>query len=117
MSTPTSYPFDNDEERLRKYNAHEPDPLEKQKRIRVEYAMKPYEYFRLEIIESPLLKGHEIAIKSGDKLYVWPDFNKPDELRILQVPDIDEIIRSDKYHWDEKLFSDWVSGNKQTPAP
>lgn len=58
--------------------------------------LKLDEYIKFEIIVTPLLKGHEIGIKSGDKLYVWPDFSKPDELKLLEVPSIDEICNVDQ---------------------
>jgi hypothetical protein len=50
----------------------------------------------LEVIEHPALKGREIAIKSGDNLYVWPDFKMPPELKVIEVPTMKET-------WDQEV--------------
>lgn len=41
-----------------------------------------------EVIERPVLTGMDIAIKIGDKLYVWPDFVCPAVLKFIEVPEI-----------------------------
>jgi len=56
--------------------------------------MEEYNLKDFEIIESSLLKGHEIAIKSGKRLYVWPDFNFPDVFKVFDAGDMEsELIK------------------------
>ena len=71
-----------------------------------------------EVIERPILKGVNIAIKQGDKLYVWPDFVMPNELKFIEIPTPEEWEkelmkpRFDFYEEGEHRFS----GSEQAPS-
>lgn len=45
-----------------------------------------------EVIEREILRGMDIAIKQGDKLYVWPGFVQPKELKYMEVPTMEETM-------------------------
>lgn len=60
-----------------------------------------------EVIERHILKGMDIAIKQGDKLYVWPNFTMPKELKYLEVPTSDELLEncSPADQWQKEIIS------------
>lgn len=60
-----------------------------------------------------MLKGMEIAIKQGDKLYVWPGFQFPSEFKYMEVPTPDEWekqlrVKHEK-ELNEQLSASWES--------
>lgn len=61
-----------------------------------------------EVIERPILKGMEIAIKQGDKLYVWPDFVMPKELKYIEVQTTEEWMAEET----KKRLAFWKTEEK-----
>lgn len=81
-------------------------------------ALRQDDYKGLTIVETPLLKGHNTAIKCGDKLYVWPEFEKPAELKVLTVPTLEEnFIEHDRLIFGKAFFVQDENGDKQRIDP
>lgn len=49
-----------------------------------------------EVVEMTMLKGMDIAIKQGGKLFVWPGFQFPSEFKYIEVPTCEE--------WEKELM-------------
>lgn len=62
-----------------------------------------YNAWGFEFIEKPALRGVDIAVKSGNKIFIWPDFDYPDELHYIDVGE---------FSWEEiwdKMYCDFAS--------
>lgn len=54
---------------------------------------KKHPFAGFKIVTHPLLRGNEVAIRSGDKLYVCPDFTQPEKMTVITVPDLETELR------------------------
>lgn len=56
-----------------------------------------------EVVEMKMLKGMDIAIKQGDKLFVWPGFQFLSEFKYLEVPTGEEWEKQLREQHDKEL--------------
>lgn len=66
-----------------------------------------------EVIEMQWLRGMDIAIKQGDKLFVWPGFQFPSEFKYMEVPTFEETLQKlteeRNKAFNEQMIASWES--------
>lgn len=57
----------------------------------------------IKIVKSSILKDNQVIIKVGNTVYLCNDFTCPEDLKVIEVPDMEEEIKN----WKPEFIATW----------